>query len=106
MELKPGPYLKETQRTWKFLKCGNLDDKGEEMAKKYAEQIHRIDDFATAYIGLPYEYYENYDYRGFTNIEMIQAKGKQEGQSKEEIDQTIEFYKSYVDGWNPDDPVL
>ncbi|HSX26547.1 MAG TPA: hypothetical protein VLE89_06035 [Chlamydiales bacterium] len=55
------------ERTWKFSSCDMITEKNEEAARKYAEKICIIDEFATAYLGLPVEdldHLEQDDWKG------------------------------------------
>jgi len=50
LELNSNKYTKITERTWKWCGVGDCNEAAESAAKRDAEEIYQIDDFATAYL--------------------------------------------------------
>lgn len=63
LELKPGECQKVTEKTWKWASGGECEPEAIAAAEKYAEKKCKIDQHATAYLGLPYTDYETYENR-------------------------------------------
>jgi hypothetical protein len=91
LDLKADNYKKNIVKDWKWVSvCDDeCQEKNEDRLKKYAKQIVVIDEFAVAYLGVPYNDYTSFIYSGKTKREKLTASYKELGLTELEIQTMI-----------------
>lgn len=87
---------------WKFETFGDDNvalERHEKRLKKHAKQIEIVDEFAVAYIGVPFAYYRAYKYSGLSENEIKAIELKKKGFSDEEIKNKIEEENNRLKKW-------
>lgn len=93
LDLKAGEYQKITVKEWKWVGTCDYDDqaKYETRLTKKAKQIIKIDGFAVAYLGVPFnDNYVSYKYNGKTEREKLTHQYQKQNLSDLEIQTKIE----------------
>lgn len=101
LDLKAGEYQKILIKEWKWI-SGDIDDihlKDEKRLAKHAKQIILIDEYATAYLGVPFHDYESYKYNGMTRREKLIKQYKKQNLRDQEIEEKIHVEENRLKKW-------